>query len=466
MFSKIRPQSTPRVGLPFVLLCCLMAVIWLAGGASQASVLGQSIVRLAAWLCVIVMALFSRRRMARDVLPVGWFLLAALLLVVLQLIPLPPTLWSSLPGRAEFLEAAAAAGQAQPWRPTSIVPAMTFNAAFSLIVPTTILLLIASLVERERQRLVVLVLGITVASMLLGLLQFAGAGLVNPLINNSASQVSSNFANRNHFALFLAFGCLVAPAWAFEVERPPIGRLILGFGLIPLFIMTILASGSRAGLILAALAVVIGLAMVKSEIGKTLRQCPAWVARAISGVALSLVVLAALLSSATGRVGSLSRAYSGGADNDLRLKALPTVWSMTKFYFPVGTGLGTFDPVYRRHEPFALLITTYFNHAHNDALEVVIDAGLPGLLLLVAGLVWWLWASIHAWRPAPGQDNRHRRLGSSILLLVFVASIFDYPARTPMMMVVIIIAAVWLAAPAPQRVTRRRQTLPSDGQPL
>jgi hypothetical protein len=35
--------------------------------------------------------------------------------------------------------------------------------------------------------------------------------------------------------------------------------------------------------------------------------------------------------------------------------------------------------------------------------------------------------------------------GSAIIFLVSIASIFDYPARTPMIMAILVIAVVWLA---------------------
>jgi hypothetical protein len=50
-----------------------------------------------------------------------------------------------------------------------------------------------------------------------------------------------------------------------------------------------------------------------------------------------------------------------------------------------------------------------------------------------------------------------------MLLLVFIASIFDYPARTPMIMAMIVVAGVWLG----ERVqVYRGSALPRSGQPL
>ncbi|RYE96337.1 MAG: hypothetical protein EOO77_41165 [Oxalobacteraceae bacterium] len=132
---------------------------------------------------------------------------------------------------------------------------------------------------------------------------------------------------------------------------------------------------------------------------------------------------------------------------------------MIRTYFPFGAGMGSFDPIFRMHEPFALLKPTYFNHAHNDFLEIVLNAGLPGLLLLLIALGWWGWKSMVAWRG----DAAHilPRLGSVMLLLILIASIIDYPARTPIIMAMAMIAAIWLNSQGAS--ARGKGPLPSTG---
>ncbi len=128
----------------------------------------------------------------------------------------------------------------------------------------------------------------------------------------------------------------------------------------------------------------------------------------------------------------------------MRARGLPVVLAMIRDYFPAGAGMGGFDPIFRMHEPFNLLKRTYFNHAHNDFLEIALDAGLPGLLLLAAAIGWWGLASARAWRRRPDAVVVLARLGSAILLLVLGASLVDYPTRTPLIMVTMVLAAMWL----------------------
>jgi len=434
-----------RPSLAFVLLCGLLAILLVAGGASRADATGQVVVRATAWIALIVAILFGPRPTWGPARPVAILLALAVLLVLLQLLPLPPGIWQSLPGRRILMEAAAASGQDQPWRPWSIVPGATTNAASSLIVPVVTFLLLAGITDAERARLPALILGLVAASTLVGLLQLSGAGIDNPLINESPGQMSGTFANRNHFALCLALGCLLAPVWAMLDGRRPGWRAPVAVGLVLLFVLTILASGSRAGLVLGMLALVLGLVLARQGIRKALAGYPRWAFPALIAGVIGTVAIFVLISLAADRAVSIDRVFAGNEGQDMRSRGLPTVLAMTRTYFPWGTGLGSFDPMFRMHEPFALLKPTYFNHAHNDLLEIVLDAGLAGGLLLLAGLAWWIIASARAWQAGAGMRHALPKLGSAMLLLIVVASVFDYPARTPTVMALTVIAACWLS---------------------
>jgi O-antigen ligase len=431
----------------FALLLLLLAALWIAGGASRADVLGQAVVRAVAWIAVVVVLLFGRRPPFEGRWPVLLILAAALLLALLQLIPLPPAIWQSLPGHAVL--AGAAAGDVQPWRPWSMVPGATLNAASSLVVPFAVVLLLAGLSERERALLPGVLLAMIATATLIGLFQFSGAQLNSPFLNDpslneTASQISGIFANRNHFALFVAIGCLLAPAWAVWGGKRAAWRPALALGLVLLFALTILGTGSRAGMVTGVLAIAIGLWLVRSDLRRQFRRGPAWAFPAAIIAVVGVILVAVLVSVAADRAVSIDRALAVDLGQDMRSRGLPTVLEMIRAYFPMGSGLGGFDTVFRIHEPFALLKPTYFNHAHNDFLEIVLDAGLPGALLLATALGWWIWASLRVWR-GKREGWVAARTGSAILLLVLIASAFDYPARTPLIMALIVVAAVWLS---------------------
>ena len=445
MAAISRPVLLRAPGVNAALLALLLVVLWIAGGASRADATGQLLTRGACWAAIVIAALAGRRpdwRAARGPLLI---LSAAILIVGVQLLPLPPLVWQSLPGRAPFAEAAALVGQPQPWRPLAIVPDAAVNALSSLVVPATVILLVAGSNEAELTALPGALLALVAASALLGVLQFSGAGLNNPLVNFSPGDVSGTFANRNHFALLLAIGCILAPAWAYMGGRRPGWRPPVALGLVLLFVLIILGSGSRAGVLLAGIGLVAGLFLARRGIRHALRKAPRWVTPAILVAIIGTIAIFVLVSIAADRAMSLDRVLTMQGEQDMRTRGLPVVVSMIRLYFPAGSGFGGFDPMFRLHEPFELLKPTYFNHAHNDFAEIVLDGGLPALLLIGASIVWWAVAGLRAWRSRDAETAMRARIGSAVILLVLVGSTVDYPARTPLIMAIATIAALWLS---------------------
>jgi O-antigen ligase len=96
--------------------------------------------------------------------------------------------------------------------------------------------------------------------------------------------------------------------------------------------------------------------------------------------------------------------------------------------FPFGTGVGSFPSIYALGEDPRTVGGTYINHAHNDFLEIVLETGLLGLLLLLASLTWWLLTALAVWRsPSSSEFSRAATIASGALIL---HSIVDYPLRT------------------------------------
>lgn len=440
----IQVKQRFRPSLPFVALCVFLALLWVVGGASRADASGQILVQGGAALVLVVAILFGPRPDIASARPIWLLLLAAILLMVVQLIPLPPGVWPELPGRAMFAEADFG-GQSQSWRPWSLTPGATTIALTGMLTPLAVLLLMTSISAEERLLTVNVVFLLTILSALLGLMQFSGGGLNNPFINDTLGAVSGSFANRNHLALFLAIGCLLTMFWAFSPKHSKWWRGLVAAGLLLLILLLILATGSRAGMGLGGLAVSLGAIMFRKKIQRDLRGLPRWVQPAILSAILIVFAGFIYLSIAANRAVSLQRIFYINSESDMRANGLPIVLDIIQNYFPFGTGFGSFDPIFRIYEPLRLLKITYFNHAHNDFLEILIEAGLPGALLMLAALGWWAVASTKAWRLAASSAGIPAKLGSSIILLIIIASIFDYPARTPMIAAIIVIAATWLS---------------------
>lgn len=456
----LRPQAL------FVLLVLLLGVLWLGGGSARADVAGQALARLASWGVLIVSALAARQMHFRDCSPVFWLFIGFLAVPLIQLIPLPMSIWAAVPGRELFAESFALSSANQSWRPLSVSPGATWNAASSLVVPFSVLFLLANIKKVERSWLVSILLLMVIASALVGILQFAGSDFKNPLINHVPGGVSGTFANRNHFALLLALACVIAPVWAFMRRDQLSWRIPLATAVVLLALLTILASGSRAGMVVGAIAILLGPLVVREDIGRLFRNTPRWTMPAAIAITVAIVALLVFISIMSGRATSIDRLATVDVGGDMRGRGLPTVLAITSANFPFGVGMGGFDAAFRTLEPNAILQLFYFNHAHNDWLELVMEAGAFSVVLLVVTVLWWLKASLTVWRRKKSAPHEQiiGRLGAAMILLVMLASAVDYPLRTPLMMAVVAIAACWLAWG--ERAAREAASLPEDRRTL
>ena len=428
--------------LPLLLLTALMILLWIAGGASRGDALGQVLARGGACATIVIVLLSSAHFKASSLRPIWLLLLATLTIPLAQLIPLPPGLWNGFAGHKLLTLASAES----VWRALALSPGATLNAAGALIVPFAVLILLSHMDEKNRARILTHLLVFIGAASLLGIFLLSGAKFSNPFINDARGDVSSVFANRNHFALLVAMGCIVAPVWALADTKALRWRGPLAAALMLLFVLMVIATGSRAGLLIITLSLVISFALVGKHIRRSLRGAPPWILPTITSAALIVLALFVILSFFAGRVEAVDRMFALAIGEDLRVRAQPTLLTMISTHFPWGAGLGSFDAAFRLNEPDTLLAAQYFNQAHNDYLGLVLDAGLPGLILLGAAVLWWVHASVRVLHAPSDEGVMLGRLGSALLFLVLVASATDYPARTPTMMAIIVIASVWLAS--------------------
>lgn len=96
-----------------------------------------------------------------------------------------------------------------------------------------------------------------------------------------------------------------------------------------------------------------------------------------------------------------------------------------------------------------MLQRTYFNHAHNDYLEVAMTGGLVGIgLILAAAALYGAGLIAMTRNPDKGRAGMFGRAGAVILVVLAAASVVDYPLRVPSLSALAVIAALWMAAAA------------------
>lgn len=412
------------------------------GGASRYDVESLPVLRAVAAL-VIAFALWKMPlgRLAAVKWPL--VLLGALALTMaIQLVPLPPESWSALPGRELIYRIGVAAGMGDLWRPITFSPARTWNSLASLVVPVAGLFLFAWMDRAERRRALWAFLAVGGVSALMGVAQLvlpAADNLYLYAITNREDAVGL-FANRNHNAMFLAC-CLLATLDRLQENWKAYDMpLRLGVGaLAGLLTLSILVNASRAGLLLLLIVLVIVSArqvfapQPESGKGKSLvrRFAP------VGGAALALLVIGVLLF-AQDRMSAITRLQLEDPLGGQRVEYLPLFFDMVGEHIVLGTGFGAFQEAFRTIEPSEVLGPRYLNNAHNDWLQFFIEGGVFAVAIFLALAILLLRrvpALFKRSDAAGGRSLQQSRLAFAIIGLIALASILDYPLRTPLMMI-------------------------------
>lgn len=453
-------DSSLSVRLFHGLTLAFLLVALVFGGASRAEVVSSDIVALAA-LPLLAFSIWRLRLGLTQAWRGPLILLACLVaLPLVQLIPLPPGLWTALPGRAPVVEGLRAAGLEPGWAPISLSPQRTWSSLLSLLPACAMFLAALTLDTTMRMRLVFAVLVVAALNVLLGAAQLAGgedSALRLYAVTNKSAAVGL-FSNRNHLASMLIVAATLAAAWATRASvRRPAPKLALGGALllIGLIIVGVGMTGSRAGLLLLFPAGVGALALAwRAGVGQG--RGKAILGLLIAGFLGAVVVVKLSFGEAIDR---LQTGFAGSNfSEELRVTGAGVAWEAIKAFAPVGAGFGTFVPVYKMFEPTETVINTYMNHVHDDWIEVVLEGGLPAIALLVAFLVWFGRTGWSLWR-TDGAELTLARAGSLCILLMLAHSAMDYPLRTPVMMCLFALScALMIKAPdarAPLRVVAR-----------
>ena len=436
-----------------VLLLALLAFVCLTGGGSRADIASLAILRLVSAVAVCA-ALLMMRREDFALIRVPLLLLAVLAAIAaVQLVPLPPSIWTSLPGR-EIIGQLDALLELELWRPISLSPFKTANSLASLIVPLAILLFFSVL--RDRTWLLGGLVAIGTLGALLGMIQlFAApaAGIYFYEITNRGEAVGL-FANRNHHAVFLA--CCVLVSLHLMRQRHDRGSDVRRWGFAACAIVmsiAILGNASRAGLIslflvalFSAISAIAPTARASAS-GVTVRSKPQKIIfSATMGLAASAILI---LFAFVDRSPALSRLVGGGELTELRSRLVPYLLQMAADFQPLGTGIGAFEYAYRMREPVELLGQRYLNNAHNDWLQFVIEGGVAAIIVLAIGAAAAIFRVIQLLRNAARSDARTDEawLGLALLVVLAAASLVDYPLRVPSVMALAIIAVAMFANP-------------------
>ncbi len=451
--------------------------VWVAGGLLSVALLlgGGSL-------------LFPIYRMVVEIVAVGalaWFclrpwiappglsarfavalLVAIVFLIVLQLIPLPPSIWQALPGREVPTAVFTAVGEPDRWAPLSLTPSSTRDTLAFFLVPLAAFVAALRIGRPGQLLLLKIVAAVGLLNGLLVVLQFQGFSRLTFYMTGSLPGVGL-FANKNHSAVFLV---AAMPAAAFAVmtwqrieQRV---RRWVGVALIGFLALTVFGCLSRAGLALMPFGILVS-AMILFPRGAGSRAT--LIAFGISAAAVTLLVV---VLPQTAVVGSALNRFD--AASDLRYSFWPVVVQGVQDFFPAGTGLGSFKQIFASLEPLEIVQPRYINHAHSDYMELALETGLAGIVLILCFIVWFIVTAAlrlrRCWWGRPGFAPI--AIATAGITEFLLHSALDYPLRTLALAALTGVYCAILATPpteldlqTPRRYRRvkRERMAPAEG---
>jgi hypothetical protein len=442
----------------FGLVCSL-----LLGGGAGTGFLSDALLQLLS-LPLLVAALWRiiDTPLSPEIRRALGFCAAILALPLAQLLPLPPVIWTNLPGRETMVAAFELVGRDLPWAPLSMSPSGTWLGALALLPPLAVFLGALLLHHRERRWLSLVVLAVGLASVFIGLMQVA-QGLSSPLWFSESptpNEAVGFFLNRNHFAALLYSLIPLASAWVAsgasdimthvrdrsgKFDTMAIVTGVVGFAVIVALIAGVLMARSRAGVILTIAALFGAFALTQRD--QRAENGAAPVRLMLGAVALAIVFS---LQFALYRV--LERFNPDALADTTRQALARNTIEAAKSLMPFGAGQGAFVPVYAMfQQPQDMVANSYINHAHNEFLQLWLESGVAGPILIGAFAIWFVLTSTEVWRRSYVEglaiDRSLTRASSLIIALLAAHSLVDYPLRTGAMMAVLAFACALLIAP-------------------
>lgn len=425
----------------------LLAIALLMGGGTRNDLISDLVVQLMAAVALVWgLHRFSWSGLS---LPMKQFFLlfaAVLLLPVIQLLPLPTFLTHATGGRDALFAGRAALGLEIPvFAPWSLQPEATLAALRGLLPAAALAVLGSQLGSVWLKRLSLLVVAVAVMMVPLGISQVAQGphSDLRPYVPTNVHDAVGLFANRNHYASFLAAALALVMAHLVRSGSRPlpaatahllrVGWMLAG----AMLLVGIVLSRSRGGVGLAGIAMLVWLAVAYSR-RRHDKQTFRWL--------LGFVCVGGLLAFQYGFLAIADRLNQQG---DIRIDVFADVMALSSRFDWLGTGLGSFQAMYAAYEPLHLVGAKILNHAHNDWAELWVELGFLLIPMTVLFAVWF-WGRMRELR---GRATHHplHVAGCLIVLLLCVHSLVDYPLRTTAVSVVFVLACLLCANPLPRR---------------
>jgi hypothetical protein len=440
------------------LIAGVMTVFMLLGGSSSGGLLANIAAQLIASLLLgygvtrLGITPLSRSAKVLVAIVACWILWC-----MVQLVPLPPSIWTLAPGRDLLGHRLQMAGVPLPWLPLTLSVDGTIRHLTSLLPPLAIGALILVRPPEDSSGLRWVIPIVALVSLMVGVGQLLG-GQNSPLYLYQTTNLGMPvglMANANHQAtLMLCAIPFVASLASNETgrSREGKGRELLLVAITVMLLMGIAISNSYAAFILALPVVAASWVIARPRSLGPARYV-------VIGIAVvTLAVLAAVLIFGPNALDSKS------SIGEIQLSR-PMMYSVAakaaRYFFPLGSGFGSFVPAFKLFEDPAQISNVFANHSHSDYLELALEGGLPGILLVIGLLLWWCRQALTIWfARAPRRLDRAAVVATAAIL---AHSAVDYPARTT---TIAVILAAGLALMTTRVVKVEKEIVPAGGRHL
>lgn len=422
--SSTASAPASSVSGDLALLGTLLGVALVLGGGGVGAPLLNLGVQLFA---VAVLAVHCLRPSIAPASPDRAFkvlMVMTLALPIAQVVPLPSGLWSILPGRDLIAESLAVIGGVGVWAPVSVSPLRTLLAATALLPALAVIITITRLPTSAHSaaKVLTLVAALGAATVLAGAAQLAVANAhFNIYPGAFGFQLYGFFANHNSAGLALVCA-LCAVIGLIGLPAASLAGRWAGAGLAATLAIGVLLTQSRSSALLLAIPAVQALAVFGRGLAGRTKLV---VIAALAGVGVSTVWVLTMPESA-GRLGQVAQHYrtSGFDRHDIWADA----WASATRFWPIGSGIGTFDTVFQVDESLETLIAPRAGRAHDEYLELAIEAGIAGVALATAWLVWLVVAMRKTrW---PREAMAVRGACAAIVACFLIQALVDYPFRS------------------------------------
>ena len=462
----IKPSPRRRRSIPSnatisiwgALMTAVMTVFMLFGGSSSGGLMANIALQLIASLLLgygvmrLGTATLSRSAKVLVAIVACWILWCAV-----QLVPLSPSIWTLAPGRNLLEHRLQMAGVPLPWLPLTLSVDGTIRHLTSLLPPLAIGALILVRPPEDSTGLRWVIPLVALISLMIGIGQLLG-GQNSPLYLYQTTNLGMPvglMANANHQAtLMLCAIPFVASLASAETGRSAQdrGRELLLVAMAAMLLMGVAISNSYAAFILALPVTAASWVIARPRsLGPT---------RYIA-IGIVVVMLAALAAALIVGPNALD-AKSSIAEIQLSRPMMYAVAAKAALYFfPLGSGFGSFVPAFKLFEDPTQISNVFANHSHSDYLELALEGGLPGILLVVGLLLWWCRQAVTIWfARTPRRLDRAAVVATAAIL---AHSAVDYPARTTMIAVIL---AAGLALMTTRVVKVEEEIVPTGGRHL